>query len=280
MKIRNFLILVSFPLLFSIGLTACGQNSDTSVEPVNDPGAGEIAEEAASKTGDILEEAGEAVAQGVESAADAISAAVEKELEENNALGLTIRNILDEDVYTQSGETAARLDDLLFDSEGRPVAAILRDVGMFGISGEEIVVTIQRLIIKQDDAGEAVVEMTLTDNEIERLAGGVEFLPSDFSMGNNIDVSLLSARKLLEIGVYNREGGKVADVYDVLLGPEWRFTDVVLSTGGVSNIGDRLVTAGWDVFRFSDDNTALETTLLAPAFDSLPAFSYEAFIEN
>lgn len=261
-------------------LTGCGNQTNGAGEPANEPGAGEYTEEAAATAGEILEDAGQAVAQGVENTADAIGAAIEKELDEINALGMTGRNILDEEVRTRAGQVAARVDDILFDRTGRPVMAVLKEGGMFGVSDDFVIVTVQRLIMTMDQLGEVAVEITLTDEELEALGDGITFLPADFSVGGEVDTSLLSARKMLEAAIYNREGRKVADMYDFILGPEWNIEDAVVSTGGLANIGDRLVRVSWTNFMVADDNASFETKSIVADFDSLPNFEYEQLLEQ
>ncbi len=256
--------------------TACGQNSDNNVEPANEPGAGEQAEETAAAAGDVLEDAGQAIVQGLEDTAESIGSAIDKEVTELNALGLTARNILDEEVRTPAGVVAARVNDILFSVDGRPMMAVLNEGGMFGVGDDQIIVTIQRLIITKDADGEASVEITLSNEELESLSDGVTFLPADFSVGGEIDTSLLSIRKMLDAVVYNTEGQKVADAYDYILGAEWKIDRVVVSIGGIADIGDRLVAAGWDMFTLTSDSSALQTTDNAIDFDSLPTFEYES----
>ncbi len=257
---------------------ACGQESTSDEKPVNEPGAGEYVEEAASATGDALEDVGAAIVQGLEETTEAVGEMVDKEVSELNALGLTIRNILGEEVRTRGGVVAARMDDLLFTADGEPALAVLSEGGMFGVGDDRVIVAIQRLLIKQDSLGEVSVEITITDEELETLGDGVSFMPTDFSVAGRIDTSLLSARKLLETAIYNVDDQKVADTYDLVLGPEWKIDNIVVSTGGIADVGDRLVAADWTMFSLTDDNAALRTSVAMRDFDDLPLFVYEDLV--
>lgn len=272
---RALLIGTSAILLAAAG---CDRNQSDKEAPVNEPNAGERAEEAAAQAGDALEDAGEAVVHGIEEAAEAVGDAVEREVDQFDARGLTVRNILGTVVKTRNGVVAARMDDLLFSAAGEPQLAVMKEGGIFGVGDDEIVVTIQRLTIKQDAAGEVAVGVTLTDEEIETLGEGVAFLPTDFSVAGEFDPSLLSAKKLNEVSVYNSDQQKVADVYDLILGPEWKIERVILSTGGLADVGDRLVDWDWSKLEFNDDRTALYTKNAMRDFDSLPAFHYEDLV--
>ncbi len=259
--------------------SACAAENDQSPAPANEPGAAERAEEAAATAGDILEDAGEAIAEGAEDVASTVGAAVQKELDDINALGLTLRNILNEEVSTRDGGVAAKVDDILFEENGRPALVILREGGFFGAEEDKIIVTVQRLRITQIAGGEISVEITLTEDEIEKLGDGIGFLPADFSVGGDIDTSLLSAQKMLDTSVFNSEDEKIADVYDLVLNREWRFDQVIVSTGGLGEMGDRLVAAPWRMFTLRQDRTTLRTTRAAVDFDALTPFQYSDLIE-
>ncbi len=259
---------------------ACGRSENASAEPTNEPGAGEYAEDAAAAAGDTLEDAGEVIAGGVEDAADAIGVAIDKETDEFNALGLTVRNILDEEVRTRHGKIAARMEDLLFTADGQPAMAVLKEGGIFGVEDDMVIVTVQRLIVSEDNSGEVAVEITLSDEEIETLGDGVTFLPADFSAQGDMNTSLLSARKMLAAAVFNADNQKIADIYDFILDQQWRIDQVVVSAGGLDAIGDHLTAASWDMFALTDDMTALQTTALATDFDAQPRFRYDQLIQN
>lgn len=255
---------------------ACGNDES---QPTNEPGAEERAEEVAAATGDVLEEAGEAAVEGIEAVVENVGAAIEKELDDINALGLTVRNLLNEDVRTPGGGVAAKIEDILFDEEGNPALFQLREGGIFGAGDDLVMVVPQRLVITTLSNNELSVEVSLSEAELEKLGESTAFLPADFSVGGNIETDLISSRKLLASVVYNSEGEKVADIYDLLLGVEWNIEHVVVSRGGLGEVGDRLTSAPLSSFVMTEDRSALRTTLLAPDFDALPTFSYETFVE-
>lgn len=262
-----------------LALSACG-GADRGDQPTNEPGVGEYTEEAAADAGEIVEDAGEAIAQGAENATNAIGAAIQQEIDDINALGMTARNILDEEVRTRRGDAAAWVDDLLFTRTGRPVLAVLREGGMFGLGDDLVIVTVQRFIMTEDELGDISVVITLTDQELEALGDGITYLPADFSVGGEVDTSLMSARKILDAAIYNAEGEKVADMYDFILGREWNIESAILSDGGLADIGDRLVRIDWSAITISADNASFETTSTTPDFDTLPRFEYERLMDK
>lgn len=257
---------------------ACSDDNK-SQEPENKPGAGEHTEEAAATAGNMVEDASEAIAEGIENAANSVGDAVENELNEINALGLTVRNILDEEVYTQAGGVAAHIDDILFDESGRPALAVLKEGGFFGVGEDTIIVTVQRLTIAEESDGELSVGITLSEKEIEELGDGVGYLPADFSVGGEVDATLISGRKLLDTVVYNSEDEKVADIFDLLLGLNWQIDRVVVSSGGLGDIADRLTAVPWNMFALSEERDSMKTTPAVTDFDTLPPFDYRSLVK-
>ncbi|NNE41153.1 MAG: hypothetical protein HKN14_09585 [Marinicaulis sp.] len=257
---------------------ACAENV-TEREPVNQPGAGEHAEQAIGTAGDVLEDVGEAVAEGAEDVANEIGAAVQEELDDLNALGMTMRNIINEEVRTSAGGVAARVDDILLDERGRPILAVLKEGGFFGVGEDTVVVAFQRLTMVQNPDGELSIKVTLSEEEIEKLGDGVQFLPVDFSVGGEIDTALISGKKLLGVVVYNSENEKVADIYDIILGSNRKINRIVVSTGGLGEIGDRLTAVPWNMFALAAERDSMKTTSAAIDFDALPTFDYKGFAE-
>ena len=278
--IRNHMMTSLAAVALLTSTAACARQSEENADPANEPGAGEVAEEAAAETGEVIEDVGEAVAEGAEEAIEAVGDVLDKEVGELNARGMTVRNILGEDVRTSDGRFAARVDDVLFDADGRPSLAVLKEGGLFGVGDSEIVITIQRLRLLADNKGEIAAEVSLTNAELEKLGDGAAFMPADFSVGGKVDVALLSARKLLATSVVNTQSEKVADIYDLVLGPEWEIDQVVLSRGGVANIGDRLIAVPWSSFAMTEAGDAMQTIPSAVDFERLPRFSYDALING
>ncbi|MEO1135284.1 MAG: PRC-barrel domain-containing protein [Pseudomonadota bacterium] len=262
-----------------LALSACGEPNQVD-EPANEPGVGEYTEEAAADAGEIAEDVGEAVAKSAENTTNAIGEAIQKEIDDINALGMTARNILDVEVRTRKGEVAARVDDLLFTRAGEPALAVLSEGGIFGVGDDLVLVTVQRFIMTEDELGDVSIVMTLTDEELEALGDGISYLPADFSVGGEVDTSLLSARKILDAAIYNPEGEKVADMYDFILGREWNIDSAILSDGGLADIGDRLVRIDWSAISMAADNASFETTPTTPDFDTLPRFEYGQLLER
>lgn len=256
----------------SFSITACGGEDENA--PVNEPGAGERVEAAAEAAGGAVEQAGATIAEGAETIADTVGDVIAEEAAQANALGLTVRNILDEQAKTRDGRIAARVSDIMFAPDGRPVLALLSEGGFLGQGRDDVIVTIQRLVIQETADGELVVEVNLSNEEIEKLADDVSFLPTDFSVGSNIDASLLSARKLLDAPIYNVDARKVADVHDLALDARWRIESVVVSVGGVGEFGDKLTAAPWPDFELSDDRSALTAAGVDQDFDEMAEFQY------
>ncbi|MEM8771288.1 MAG: hypothetical protein AAGD92_06540 [Pseudomonadota bacterium] len=256
--------------------SACGGGDD---DAKNQPGVEERAERAAATAGDALEDASEATVEAAEGAVDTISTAIDKELDDVNALGLTVRNLLNENVLTRKGSVAAQIEDLLFTEDGRLTLVQLKEGGIFGAGEDFVMVVPQRLVITMTNEKEPVVEISLTEEEIEQLGDSTSFLPADFSVGGSIATNLISGRKLLDSIVLNTENEKAADIYDLLLGIEWNINSVVISRGGLGEIGDRLSVAPIDRFVMTEDRSAMQTTMSTPTFDAMPTFSYDAFAE-
>lgn len=259
---------------------AAGCGDADAPETKNKPGVSENVEQAAAATGDAAEEVGEAVIAGADEAAATVGSVLGEELDQANALGLTARNLIGENVRTPDGAIAGRVHDLLFNDAGEPVLAVLSEGGLFGVGEDDVVVSIERLTIVEDSRGELNVGVSLSDTEIEQLGDGVGFLPADFSVGGAVETSLLSARKILDAAVYNGDGMKVADVFDILLARDWGIENYVVSIGGAAGLGDQLFLASRHMLEMSPQQSTLSTTPTAVDFGTLPPFDYELLLEE
>lgn len=187
--------------------------------------------------------------------------------------GLEIRKILGRTVYTSQGTAAARLDDILFNTDGVPSSALLTEGGILSIGTDPVQVPIQRLVIKLSDDGSTHVVVAMSKAELKKLAGKFSNLPSDFSEYPMLDLSFLSARRLMEVDVQNIEGEKLADVYDILLNPSWAIDRVVLSRTDLGVLKKKRVVISWTLFTLTDDHTALRAKVTLPSLETFPEFA-------
>lgn len=265
----------------SLWLTACdGDRDRPEEESINEPSPGERAEDAAAATGEAVEDISAATAEGVESAVESVAAAVERELDEYNALGLTVRNLLDEDVRGPQGFSGAEIQDLLFDANGEALIVVLGENGLFADRKDVVTLSVDRLSVGLRDNAELALEFDLSADEVDRLANSATYLPSDFAGVSSVDPNLLSVRKILELPVRNPDNEKIADVYDLILNNDWTTDQVVLSRGGVGTFGNRLIAAPWRDFEFAADRGSLQTTAFASEFEELSSFSYEKLADR
>ena len=88
------------------------------------------------------------------------------EPEPSGLLGLKAENLIGQDVYSETGEPVARIEDVVvIDSAG--VYLVLSVGGFLGVAGEEVALPIERFELRID---EVVLTRPITEDELEAMA--------------------------------------------------------------------------------------------------------------
>ena len=249
--------------------TAAACSRDVATE--NEPAPGEIVEESAETIEDGAARAGEEISAAASEAADATGDFIENELSQSNARGFTVRNIIGESVRGSDGAALAVIDDLLFSDAGLLRAVVLKDGAFLGLGGEPATLAADRFAIVTAGSGEISVTAQMGDGELKQMTESLAYNPT----GGLLEQSgnLLSMDELIGRTVVNVNGDKVADVFDVILAPPGRFETIILSTGGLGALGNRLIAMDLEAVDI-DPDTGVIAVRSAPDFNTLPTFEY------
>ena len=256
-------------LLAATALCAAACDRDGPTE--NDPKPGEIVEESAEDVGEGAARAGEEISAAAGEAVDAAGDFVENELSQSNAKGFTVRNIIGESVRGEDGMAIAAIDDLLFSREGVLRAVVLKDGSFLGLGGKPATIGADRFAFIESGDGGMAVTAEMSNGELKQMTESLAYNPTGGVAGEA--GNLLSIRELVGKSVVNANGDKIAEIFDVILTPPGRFETIILSTGGLGAIGNRLIALGVDDVAIDPDSGVIAVAA-APDFDSLPTFEY------
>lgn len=246
---------------------ACGRDAVTE----NEPKPGEIVEESAEDVGDASSRAREEISAAADEAVDATGDFIENELSQANARGFTARNVIGESVRGADGTAIAVIGDLLFSRDGVLRAVVLKDGSFLGLGGKPATIGADRFAFSLDAAGEVAVTAELTNGELKQLTASLAYQPTQTMTdepGNLISMNELTGR-----AVVNANGDKIAEIFDIILTEPGRFETVILSTGGIGVLGDRLIAL--DIADVTiDPDSGVVAAASAPNFDGVQTFEY------
>lgn len=250
-----------------LGTAACGRDAATE----NEPKTGEIIEESAEDVGEASARAGEEISAAADEAVDATGDFIENELSQANARGFTARNVIGESVRGADGTAIAVIGDLLFSREGVLRAVVLKDGSFIGLGGKPATVGADRFAFIVGADGEVAVTAQMTNGELQQMTASLAYQPTE-AMAEQPG-NLLSMNELTGRTVVNANGDKIAEIFDVILAEPGRFETIILSTGGIGILGNRLIALDVNDVAIDPDNGVIAATD-APNFDQLETFEY------
>lgn len=168
-------------------------------------------------TKDAVSDAARATGDAVENAYLDAKRALTRD---NNAIGQPVRinarntadYLIGQDVRNSQGETVAKVEDIILDSNGEAQLLVLKDGGFFGLGGKKVALNYDQAV-RHQDTGDVI--LPVSKPMIDRIA---EFSYDSRSTGDNIRVipqGGVSVAHLMGGDILNNNGEKVADIDDI-----------------------------------------------------------------
>ena len=228
------LLLSSVAIIF---VTACSKTEET----VNQSTAGDYIEEAGEATVEVAADIVDGVGEVASDAYNATEDRIVEEMDQHDAKGLTLRNLLGSNVTTSDDKGFGDISDLILAEDFSLLAYKIDESTLLGIGGEEVAINAERFLPVLDEHGEPALIVEMTEEQLNRLTESSFAMPSDFSYRLSQEAIEFSGKTLLEADVNNAAGERIADIYDLTFNPDGALKKIILTVGGIGGFKDKLV---------------------------------------
>lgn len=149
--------------------------------------------------------------------------------------GMTAKGMIGKKISTPSGDSIAKVNDILLDKNGTATKVIVSDGGLLGIGDKLAAFDYSRVITKLDDGR---VEMSLSQDMIDK-AKEFSYDAKDAGKATVLPPDSVSVKDLLDGEVYDNNDKKVASVDNISI-MDGKADRVIIGYGKVLGMGGDL----------------------------------------